>query len=161
VPRSVASSQTLANNELLIASAREFPYMPARAGNITPDRIANTAMTSIVLKKSVESAVRDAVVSAWRKSGMVVTTHDRLVLSARIEALLVDDERSPATWTLTLNYFVTNTFTKQNVFVKSVTVHMFRQKFTNPAYALDDVVKLSVDTVLRDPWFRQVVGSAD
>jgi len=41
--------------------------------------------------------------------------------------------------------------------VKSNTVHLFRQKFTNPAFALDDLVKLSVDTIVRDPLFQQAL----
>ncbi|MEX3933872.1 hypothetical protein AB4Y32_19050 [Paraburkholderia phymatum] len=60
VPHSPASQVTHANNALVIAAAREFPYMPARDGHITPDRIANTATTAVLLKKGVESAVREA-----------------------------------------------------------------------------------------------------
>jgi hypothetical protein len=143
-----------ANNALSIASSSDFAYLPAREG---ADRIANTATTSILLKKGIESAVRDAVVSAWRKSGLVVTTHDKLVLSGRIEVLSVNDARSPATWTMTVCYLVTNASTKETVYVKSNTVHLFRQKFTNPAFALDDLVKLSIDTIVRDPLFQQAL----
>ena len=157
VPRSVSSSETPADNALTIAPARGFSYQPAREGHITYDRIANTATTSILLKKGVEASVRDAVVSAWRKSGIVVTTHDKLVLNGRIEVLSVDDARSPATWSMTICYFVTNASTKETVYVKSNTVHLYRQKFTNPAFALDDVVKLSIDTIVRDPSFRQAL----
>lgn len=157
VPRSAASTSTPADNALVIASARDFAYMPARDGYVTFDRIANTATTSILLKKGVESTVRDAVVSAWRKSGIAVTTHDKLVLSGRIEVLSVDDARPRATWTMTIRYFVTNASTKQTVYVKSNTVHLFRQKFTNPTLALDDVVKISVDTIVRDPSFHQAL----
>ncbi|MBN3754547.1 hypothetical protein G3N95_16475 [Paraburkholderia sp. Tr-20389] len=157
VPRSASSNETPANNALVIAPARGFAYMPALDGHITADRIANTATTSILLKKGVGTVVRDAVVSAWRKSGIAVTTHDRLVLSGRIEVLSVDDARSPATWSMTVCYFVTNESTKETVYVKSNTVHLYRQKFTNPAFALDDVVKLSVDTLVRDPSFHQAL----
>jgi hypothetical protein len=154
MPRSVASNPTPADNALVIAAPGGFAYLPAREGHVTFDRIANTATTSILLKKGVEAAVRDAVVSAWRKSGIAVTTHDRLVLSGRVEGLSVDDARSPATWTMTICYFVTNASTKETVYVKSNTVHLYRQKFTNPLFTLDDIVKLSVDTILRDPSFR-------
>ncbi|HWT37688.1 MAG TPA: hypothetical protein VN289_15475 [Paraburkholderia sp.] len=157
VPRAASSTETPADNALVIASAREFAYMPAREGHITYDRIANTATTSVLLKKGVEAAVRDAVVSAWRKSGVAVTTHAKLVLSGRIEALSVDDARSPATWSMTICYFVTTASTKETVYVKRHTVHLYRQKFTNAAFALDDVVKLSVDTIVRDPSFRQAL----
>ncbi|MBN3765775.1 hypothetical protein G3O01_33520 [Burkholderia sp. Ac-20365] len=157
VPRSASSNAMPANNALSIASSSDFAYLPAREGAVTFDRIANTATTSILLKKGIESAVRDAVVSAWRKSGLVVTTHDKLVLSGRIEVLSVNDARSPATWTMTVCYLVTNASTKETVYVKSNTVHLFRQKFTNPAFALDDLVKLSIDTIVRDPLFQQAL----
>lgn len=157
IPRAPSSQVTPANNALVIAATREFPYMPAREGHITPDRIANTATTAVLLKKGVETTVREAVAAAWRKSGIAVTTHDRLVLSGGIEALSVDDVRSPATWTITVRYFVTNASTKETVYAKTTTVHMYRQKFTNPAFALDDIVKLSVDALVRDPSFRDAL----
>ncbi|MPW21023.1 hypothetical protein GCT13_30165 [Paraburkholderia sp. CNPSo 3157] len=157
VPRAPSSQVTPADNALVIAAAREFPYMPAREGHITPNRIANTATTAVLLKKGVESAVREAVVTAWRKSGITVTTHDRLVLSGGIEALSVDDARSPAIWTITVRYFVTNASTRETIYVRTTTVHMYRQKFTNPAFALDDIVKLSVDMLVRDPLFRDAL----
>jgi len=160
VPRSASSNALPANNALSIASSSDFAYLPAREGHVTFDRIANTATTSILLKKGIESAVRDAVVSAWRKSGIVVTTHDKLVLSGRIEVLSVDDARSPATWTMTICYLVTNASTHETAYAKSFTVHMFRQKFTNPALALDDVVRLSVETIVRDPSFRLTLQPA-
>ncbi|MEX3933873.1 hypothetical protein AB4Y32_19055 [Paraburkholderia phymatum] len=84
-------------------------------------------------------------------------TRDRLVLSGRIEALSVDDARSPATWTMIVCYVVTNASTKETVYVKTTTVHMYRQKFTNPAFSLDDIVKLSVDALVRDPSFRDAL----
>ncbi|WP_109479584.1 hypothetical protein [Paraburkholderia sp. C35] len=154
VPRSSSTESAPVRNQLVIDSARNFAYMPAREGHITFDRVANTATTSIVLKKGIEPSVRESVVSAWRKSGIAVTTHDKLVLSGRIEALSVDDVRSPATWTMTICYLVTNASTQETVFAKSFTVHLIRQKFTNRAFALDDVVRLSIDTIVRDPSFR-------
>ncbi|MEI5999092.1 hypothetical protein H3V53_18305 [Paraburkholderia bengalensis] len=161
VPRSASTlNPTPADNALVIASAHDFAYMPARDGHITFDRIANTATTSILLKKGVEPAVRDAIVSAWRKSGIAVTTHDKLVLSGRIEALSVDDVRPSAAWTMTMRYVVTNAATQETVYVQSNTIHLFRQKFTNPAFALDDLVMLSIDTMVRDPSFRRALQPA-
>ncbi|MEM5434541.1 hypothetical protein [Paraburkholderia diazotrophica] len=151
------SQVTPAGNALVIAAAREFPYMPAREGRITPDRIANTATTAVLLKKGVETTVRQAVAAAWRKSGITVTTHDRLVLSGGIEALSVDDARPPAIWTITVRYVLTSASTKATVYVKSTTVHMYRQTFTNPTFALDDIVKLSIDALVRDPSFRDAL----
>jgi hypothetical protein len=154
VPRSDSPNETPAEHALVIASARNFPYLPAREGHITPDRIANTATTSIIMKQNVEAAVHDAVASAWRKAGIVVTTHDKLVLSGRIEALSVDDARGMAVWTLTIAYFVNNASTRQTAYVATNTVHMHRQKFTNPAFALDDIVRLSIEAIVRDPALR-------
>jgi hypothetical protein len=153
VPRSDSTSEAAADHALVIASARNFPYVPAREGHITHDRIANTATTSILLKKNIEPAVRDAVASAWRKSGITVSTHDKLVLSGRIEALSVDDARATAIWTMTIAYFVTNASNRQTVYMRTNTVHMHRQKFTNSAFALDDIVRLSVEAIIRDPAF--------
>lgn len=154
VPRAVSSNETPAENALVIASARNFPYVPAREGHITHDRIANTAMTSILLKKNVEPSVRDAVAAAWRKSGIVVTAHDKLVLSGRIEALSVDDARATAVWTITITYVVTNASSGNLVYTRGNTVHMHRQKFTNSALALDDIVRISIEAIVRDPAFR-------
>jgi len=151
----VSGSQT--QGTLAIAPASEFVYVPARDGRITPDRIANTATTSILLKRNIDVSVRDAVASAWRNAGVRVTSDARLVLSARIEALSADDARSPAMWTLTMRYVITNAATRETVYASTRTVHTYKPKFTNNAQALADIVTLSVETLTADPVLQRAV----
>lgn len=123
-----------------------------------PDkRISNTASTPILLKKNVDAAVRDAVASTVREANFGVPRAARLVLGARIEALFTHDAHSPAVWTLTMRYTLTNAATREAIYASTKTVHTHQPKFSSSALALDDIVSLSVGALLADPALRRAV----
>ncbi|MDI7047379.1 hypothetical protein QMN58_28185, partial [Escherichia coli] len=94
-PRAAAHS----TGWLSVAPARDFEYMAARNGQVSPNRIENTAMTGIVLKSDINEAVRNSIASSLQIAGFHLT-EGRRVLSGSIEKFTVDDTRSPAYWTL-------------------------------------------------------------
>lgn len=140
-----------------VAPAGEFVYMPARAGQLSPNRIQNTAMTGIVLKTDISEAVRSTVAHELKLAGLSLANH-RKVLGGQIETLSVDDVRTPAVWTLTIHYVVHDAATQRVVYTASKTVKHRCAKFTNARIALDDTVKQSVDALLRDPAFIESLG---
>jgi hypothetical protein len=142
---------------LSVAPARDFPYMPARNGQVSPNRIENTAMTGIVLKNDINETVRDSIASRLQVAGFHLT-EGRKVLSGSIEKFSVDDERSPASWTLKMRYVVTDTATRQVVFSTTRTVRQKSPKFTSNIIAIEDTVKLSVDALINDPGFVKSVN---
>jgi hypothetical protein len=152
-PRAAAHS----TGWLSVAPARDFAYMPARTGQVSPNRIENTAMTGIVLKTDINETVRNSVANSLRVAGFHLT-EGRKVLSGSIEKFTVDDSRSPAFWTLKMRYVVTDAATQKVVFSTTKTVRQKSPKFTSNTIAIEDTVKLSVDALIGDPGFVESVN---
>jgi hypothetical protein len=142
---------------LSVAPARDFDYMPARSGRVSPNRIENTAMTGIVLKEDVNGAVRNGVANSLQIAGFHLNDRKR-VLCGSIETFSVDDTRSPASWTLKMRYVVIDTASRKVVFSTIKTVKQKSPKFTNSTIAIEDTVKLSVDALIEDPGFVKAVN---
>lgn len=142
---------------LSVAPARDFAYLPAHSGHVSPNRIENTAMTVIVLKTDVAETVRNDVAHSLQVAGFRLDD-DRRVLSGSIERFTVDDARSPASWTLKMHYELTDAATRKVLFSTTKTVRQKSPKFTNTAIAIDDTVKLSVDALIDDPGFLKALN---
>jgi hypothetical protein len=142
---------------LSVAPARDFAYMPALSGHVSPNRIENTAMTGIVLKDDINETVRNSVAKSLQIAGFHLTDGKR-VLSGSIETFTVDDVRSPAFWTLKMRYVITDAATQKVVFSTIKTVKQKSPKFTNSTIAIEETVKLSVDALIGDPGFVKAVN---
>jgi hypothetical protein len=142
---------------LTVAPANEFSYQPARNGRVSPNRIENTAMTGIVLKSDISEAVRNSIAHRLRIAGFHLED-SRKILSGSIETFTVDDQRSPAYWTLKMRYVVTDASTHKIVFATTKTVRQKSPKFTNSTIAIEDTVKLSVESLISDPGFVDSVN---
>lgn len=142
---------------LSVAPARDFAYMPARTGHVSPNRIENTAMTGIVLKDDINETVRNGVVRSLRISGFHLNDGKR-VLSGSIETFTVDDARSPSLWILKMRYIVIDAASRKVVFSTVKTVKQKSPKFTSSTIAIEDTVKLSVDALIGDPGFVKAVN---
>jgi len=141
----------------VVAPARDFDYIPAHSGRMSPNRIENTAMTGIVLKTDINEAVRNGVVNSLRVAGFHLGEGQK-ILSGSIENFTVEDERSPAYWTLKMRYIVTDAATRKVVFSTTKTVRQKSPKFTSSTIAIEDTVKLSVDALIGDPGFIKSVN---
>ncbi|MGF6771619.1 hypothetical protein P3T18_004106 [Paraburkholderia sp. GAS199] len=146
-----------ATGSLSVAPARDFAYMPARNGRVSPNRIENSAMTGIVLKTDINEAVRNSVESRLKIAGFHLDAGTK-ILSGSIEDFTVDDERSPAYWTLKMRYVVIDATTRKVVFATTKTVRQKSPKFTSNTVAIEDTVKLSVDALIGDPGFVRSVN---
>ncbi|RKE39803.1 hypothetical protein B0G76_6253 [Paraburkholderia sp. BL23I1N1] len=142
---------------LSVAPASDFVYVPARDGQVSPNRIENTAMTAVVLKSDINEAVRNGIASSLRIAGFHLAEGGK-VLSGSIEKFTVDDSRSPAFWTLKMRYIVTDAATQKVVFATTKTVRQKSPKFTSNTIAIEDTVRLSVDALISDPGFVKSVN---
>jgi hypothetical protein len=142
---------------LSVAPARDFVYVAAVNGQVSPNRIENTAMTGIVLKTDINETVRNSIASSLQIAGFHLT-EGRKVLSGSIEKFTVDDTRSPTFWTLKMRYIVTDAATQKVVFSTTKTVRQKSPKFTSNTIAIEDTVKLSVDALISDPGFVRSVN---
>jgi hypothetical protein len=154
---SAQHARTHATGSLSVAPARDFPYLPARDGHISPNRIENTAMTGLVLKDDISQVVRNSVANSLRVAGLRIDDNRRM-LSGSIETFTVDDTRSPALWTLKMHYIVTDATTQKVMFSTTRTVRQKSPKFTSNTIAIEDTVKLSVDALIGDPGFIKAVN---
>ncbi|ALE57564.1 hypothetical protein C8K18_109235 [Paraburkholderia sp. GV068] len=152
-PRAAASS----TGWLSVAPARDFAYMPAVDGRVSPNRIENTAMTVVVLKNDISETVRESVASRLKVVGFHLDDRRKL-LSGSIEKFSVDDVRTPALWTLQMRYVVTDAVTHKVVFSTTKTVKRKSPKFTSNTVAIEDTVKLSVDALVKDAGFINAVN---
>jgi len=152
-PRAAAHS----TGWLSVAPARDFAYMPAIEGRMSPNRIENTAMTALVLKNDINQAVRESVANRLKVAGFHLND-GRKVLSGNIEKFTVDDVRSPALWTLKMRYVVTDSATQKVVFSTTKTVKRKSPKFTSSSIAIEDTVRLSVDALVGDSGFINAVN---
>ncbi|HEX7936663.1 MAG TPA: hypothetical protein VF573_26825 [Paraburkholderia sp.] len=142
---------------LRVAPPRDFAYMPAQSGLVSPNRIENTAMTGIVLKDNINLAVRESIAEHLKVAGFHLDD-GRKVLSGSIEKFTVDDVRSPALWTLKIRYVVIDAATQEVVFSTTRTVKRKSPKFTSNTVAIEDTVKLSVDALVSDSGFINAVN---
>ncbi|APA87516.1 hypothetical protein BJG93_18690 [Paraburkholderia sprentiae WSM5005] len=142
---------------LSVAAAREFAYLPARDGRISPNRIENTAVSGLVLKDDISLVVRNGVANSLRVAGFRIDDNKR-VLSGSIEAFTADDTRSPALWTLRMRYVVIDAATRKVMYTATRTVKQKSPKFTSNTIAIEDTVKLSVATLIGDPGFIKAVN---
>jgi hypothetical protein len=154
--RARTDALTHLNGSLSVAPAYDFVYAPAAAGRVSPNRIENTAMSSITLKKNIDVCVHDAVAINLKRAGLD-TADSKRVLTARIETFSVEDARSPAWWTLTLRYSLVDADTKRVLYMSTKTVRQEFRTFTNNTIALEDIVRANVATLLDDPEFAQAV----
>ena len=154
---STTHAKTHGTGSLSVAPGREFAYLPARDGHISPNRIENTGMTALVLKDDISLLVRNDVASSLRVAGFRIDDNRR-VLSGSIEAFTVDDTRSPALWTLKMHYVVIDAATQKVVFATTRTVKQKSPKFTSSTIAIEDTVTLSVDALIGDPGFIKAVN---
>jgi hypothetical protein len=150
-------AKTHGSGSLSVAPARDFAYLPAREGHVSPNRIENTGMTALVLKDDISLIVRNDVANSLRLAGFRIDDNRR-VLSGSIEAFSVDDTRSPALWTLKMHYVVIDSATQKVMFTTTRTVKQKSPKFTSNTIAIDDTVKLSVDALIDDPGFIKAVN---
>lgn len=141
---------------LSVAPASDFAYAPTEAGRVSPNRIENTAVASIVMKKNIDVCVHDAVIKALHRAGLD-TANETRVLSARIEIFSVDDARSPALWTLVLRYSLVEADTKRVLYSATKTARHPSRTFTNNTFAIEDVVQANVAALLADPDFVRAV----
>ncbi|MBC8750058.1 hypothetical protein OKW43_000538 [Paraburkholderia sp. WC7.3g] len=154
---SATHAKMYGTGSLTVAPARDFAYLPARDGHISPNRIENTAMTGLVLKDDISLVVRNGVAHSLRAAGFRIDDNKR-VLKGSIETFTVDDTRSPALWTLQMHYVVIDAATQKVMYTTTRTVKQKSPKFTSNTIAIEDTVKLSVDALIGEPGFIKAVN---
>lgn len=141
-------------------SVSEFKYLPAEPTAVKPvpsNLIRNTAMGEIKIDRDVKVLIRDAVFSELRFVG-IKTNDPSKVLSGEIEEFLIDDLGYSIDWTLRIKYLVTDTTSQKVVFESVKNTQRKTAKFANPFGALNETIKLNVESLMDDADFLKAVN---
>lgn len=150
------SSVKSANGSLSVSDFRYLPSEPSTTKPIPPNLIRNTAMGEVLIDRDVKTLVRDAVFSELRFVG-IKTNDPKKVLSGEIEEFLIDDLGYSVDWTLRIKYVVADASTQQVLFESVKNTQRKTAKFANAFGALNETIKLNVESLLDDPAFTAAI----
>jgi uncharacterized lipoprotein len=135
----------------------DFTYQPAIKGKVKPNQIRNTALGSILIDKNIDEFLREATLKELRFVG-VTTQSDKVRLHGNIIEFLIDDLGYSVDWTLQIEYSVTDKSTNNVLYKSAKTFKKRTNKFLNPLGTLNEVVKLNVEELIKDPDFIKVIN---
>lgn len=151
------SSVKTATGALSVSDFKYLPAEPTAAKPIPSNLIRNTAMGEVKIDRDVKVLVRDAVFSELRFVG-VKTNDQSKVLSGEIEEFLIDDLGYSVDWTLRIKYFITDATSKKVVFESVKNTQRKTAKFANPFGALNETIKLNVESLMDDADFIKTIN---
>ncbi|AOB30616.1 hypothetical protein AKI39_07815 [Bordetella sp. H567] len=128
-----------------------------RRTDVKPNQIRNTAMGDILLEKDIKDVMHDATFTELRFVGIKLGANQPRVLTASIQDFLCDDLGYSVDWTLSIEYMVTDTSTGQRVYDGTKKVQRKTAKFANVFGALNDVLRLNIEELLKDPAFLAAI----
>ena len=137
-------------------SVVDFRYLPYESGAVAKNQIKNTALGKIEIDRDVKDFVRDAVFAEFRFVGVKLDNRNRTV-GGDIAEFLVDDLGFNVDWTLRVRYLVKEVGDNKMLFESEKVVQRRTAKFVNPFGALNEIIKLNVEQLLKDPEFIKVI----
>jgi len=143
-------------------SVTDFTYLPSEVAPpgktvVATNQIRNTAMGDIKIDRDVKVFVRDAIFSELRLVGIKTTENSR-VLKGEIEEFLIDDLGYNVDWTLRINYTITESATKKELYSSVKNIQRRTAKFANVFGALNETIKLNAEELLKDPLFIKAIN---
>ncbi|PKN52162.1 MAG: hypothetical protein CVU55_08900 [Deltaproteobacteria bacterium HGW-Deltaproteobacteria-13] len=138
-------------------SVSDFKYLPAEAGKVKPFQISNTALRSLKFDKDIHVFFTDAVSAELRFAGVKLDDKTR-VLGGEIEDFLINELSSSADWTLKVHYLVKNLQTGEMVYASTKITKRNASKLVNVNSALNEMIKLNVDELLKDEAFIKAIN---
>lgn len=146
------SSVMTAEGRVAVSS---FAYLPARDGKVKPFQIRNTAIGSIYVEQDIDVFYKDAVFKELRFVGIKLDSNS-LSLGGEIQEFLIDDLGYSVDWTLKVRYMVTATDGSVK-YDQTHTIERNTAKFANVFGALNETIKLNVESLLKDQEFIAAV----
>ena len=155
VPLNYSPSSVLSASGAVTVS--DFDYLPASNGKVQPNQIKNTAMGSLLFDQNISVFFRDPVFKELRFVGVKVDNKDRM-LTGEIRDLLIDDLGYSVDWTLRVLYRVKATQTNQTLYESEKLTQRNTAKFVNTFGAMNEVIKLNIDEIIKDPAFIKAIN---
>lgn len=137
-------------------SIGQFNYLPAKNGEVKMNQIKNTALGSIMFEENIDNVFQKAVFSELRLVGVNVNSNKNL-LTGNINQFLIDDLGFSIDWTVDVDYIVTNKASNKICYNQTKVIHKNTPKFSNPFGALNEVIKLNIEELMKDPNFKKCI----
>ena len=138
-------------------SVSNFKYLPAETGEVKPFQIRNTALGKLKFDKNIDIYFRDSVSMELRFAGVKLDNKTR-VLNGEIEDLLIDDLSYNADWTLNVHYLIKDLQTGDIVYSSTKTTQCKASKLMNVNSALNDIIKLNIEELMKDEAFIKAIN---
>lgn len=137
----------------------QFDYVPARNGKIKPNQIRNTAVGNVEFEKSIDQYFQQAVFTESRFVGITADA-DKPLLHGSINDFLIDDLGFSIDWSLDVTYVVDAADGGKPCYDQKKTVNKHTSKFINPFGTLNEVMKLNIEELFKDPAFVACIAPA-
>ena len=134
----------------------QFNYLPAQQGKVKQNQVENTALGSIIFEQNVNDLFQKAVFSELRLVGVNVNS-SKNILTGNINQFLIDDLGFSVDWTVNVNYIVKNKNSNKVCFDQTKIIHKTTSKFSNPFGALNEVIKLNIEELMKDSRFKKCI----
>jgi hypothetical protein len=134
----------------------DFKHLPAINGKVAPNEIRNTALGTPKFEQDISLFFRDAVFKELRFVGVKVDGKDR-VLTGEIQDFLIDDLGFSADFLLKVHYVVKSTDSQDLLYECEKVTQKKTAKFGNPFGTINEVVKLNIDELLKEPKFIDAI----
>lgn len=79
-------------------------------------------------------------------------------LTGEVGDFLIDDLGYSIDWTIKVLYRVKATQTNQSLYESKAVTQRNTNKFANPFGAMNEVIKLSIDEIIKDPAFLKAIN---
>jgi uncharacterized lipoprotein len=136
-----------------------FDYTPAKGGKIKPNQIRNTAMGNIILEKNIHEYFETALYTESRAVGIDVRGA-RPEVHGTINDFLVDDLGYSVDWTLDVSYVVDVPGSDKVCYSQTKKTQKHTAKFVNAFGTLNEVMKLNIEELFKDPAYQACIASA-
>jgi hypothetical protein len=137
-------------------SISDFKYLPAETGKVKAYQVSNTAFLKLEFDRDIGIYFTDAVSAELRSAG-VKFDDKTLVLSGDIEEFLVDEWKSYANLSLTVNYLIKNLKTGGTVYTSTKITKREASKLLQVSRALNEMIKLNIEELLNDEAFIKAI----
>lgn len=125
---------------------------------VKPNQARNTAMGSIYFERDVADIIRDATFTELRAIGITVAPNSSSrLLTGEVQNLLVDDLGYNVDWTLRIVYTVEEKANGTVVYSAVKEIKRRTAKFANALGALNDLIRLNIESLASDPQFLDAI----
>jgi len=133
-----------------------FSYSASTSGAIQPNQIRNTAMGTILFDKDIAKVFEEAVFTEFRFVGIKVAS-EKLEITGDIQEFLIDDLGFSVDWTLRVKYQIKNKQSGEIAYTEVKELKKTTEKFGNIFGALNEVIKLNIESLIRDEKFKALI----